>query len=59
MTRSHKLKVHNANLQKINSYYIFHRYSLFFFSVFAFCLCVFFQTKNIYSDTHSTIEVSK
>ena len=69
---SHKLKVHRANCQTISTYpvsfctdivYNNGIFFLFYLVSFTFCfsLCVFFlfETKNIYSVTHSTMRAGK
>ena len=65
-TRSNKLKVHRTNSQTMSSCSVRFPTDVPFSSLFsfAFCFLVFFRVfvreiKNIYSDTHSTMQAGK
>ena len=68
MTQSSKLEVHRTNSQTISSYLVRFSTDILFFALvsFAFYLLVilllifvFFLIKNIYSDTHSTMQAGE
>ena len=65
MIWSSKLKVHRANLQTMSSYPVRFSADILFSALVssAFCLlvflCFYFELKNVYSDTHSTMRAGE